>query len=406
MEKARFSCTACGKTFEWKLALAGKRAKCKCGAIINVPAESSAVEPPPDELYDFAEPAPQPAAPPRAAAAVSPIAYQAREPEARELAGDNFVHKPRDFYLPVAALACGYLALLAWAVYEGGGSTMTIVVFSVYLLVATFIKTAVMIGAAFVIAPMAGVSFGGFWTAVLKLAALVVFTDAGLFWLQAIMEATGAYPTTAGASRRSWGMIALVNTLLATALIAIMLRFFFDMDRDEVGTVALPLAIINRVLNFLITLVLVVLVEALTAPAAAPPVAAPPAAPATPGPASATPTPAGPPVSAAVLEEDRTLDREIAQGLVVREAREFYQSWLTKPKHKQAILALYDSGPKRIYLRATGPQGGMLHVHMPEAPAARAAVISAMQALARTLKVDSPIADNNGRFVSMPIPAF
>ena len=36
-EGSRFSCPACGRSFRWKPELAGKRAKCKCGATIDVP---------------------------------------------------------------------------------------------------------------------------------------------------------------------------------------------------------------------------------------------------------------------------------------------------------------------------------------------------------------------------------
>ena len=36
----QFSCDACGRTYAWKPQLAGKRAKCKCGQAINVPAQS------------------------------------------------------------------------------------------------------------------------------------------------------------------------------------------------------------------------------------------------------------------------------------------------------------------------------------------------------------------------------
>ena len=34
----RFSCETCGATYPWKPALAGKSAKCRCGAVIQIPA--------------------------------------------------------------------------------------------------------------------------------------------------------------------------------------------------------------------------------------------------------------------------------------------------------------------------------------------------------------------------------
>src|SRR5689334_22700042 len=57
----KFSCDACGKPYTWKPQLAGKRAKCTCGAAIVAPhAEQTA----PDERdpYDVAEAPPPPSA--------------------------------------------------------------------------------------------------------------------------------------------------------------------------------------------------------------------------------------------------------------------------------------------------------------------------------------------------------
>lgn len=39
---ATFSCDSCGKTYPWKAELAGKKAKCKCGAVLNIPAQPQA----------------------------------------------------------------------------------------------------------------------------------------------------------------------------------------------------------------------------------------------------------------------------------------------------------------------------------------------------------------------------
>ena len=36
------ACTSCGKEFRWKPELAGKKAKCKCGSVISVPAKPPA----------------------------------------------------------------------------------------------------------------------------------------------------------------------------------------------------------------------------------------------------------------------------------------------------------------------------------------------------------------------------
>jgi predicted RNA-binding Zn-ribbon protein involved in translation (DUF1610 family) len=44
--QAKFGCPACGRQFSWRPEIAGKRAKCKCGAAVPVPAESPAAAAP------------------------------------------------------------------------------------------------------------------------------------------------------------------------------------------------------------------------------------------------------------------------------------------------------------------------------------------------------------------------
>src|SRR5690554_2781451 len=52
-ESSTFSCESCGKSYAWKPELAGKKAKCKCGAMITVPQRPPADES--DALYDLVE---------------------------------------------------------------------------------------------------------------------------------------------------------------------------------------------------------------------------------------------------------------------------------------------------------------------------------------------------------------
>ncbi|MGH7215308.1 MAG: hypothetical protein ACREIT_11150, partial [Tepidisphaeraceae bacterium] len=40
-----FSCGSCGKSYKWKPELAGKKAKCKCGAEMHVPAAAPVAAP-------------------------------------------------------------------------------------------------------------------------------------------------------------------------------------------------------------------------------------------------------------------------------------------------------------------------------------------------------------------------
>src|SRR5437868_2788930 len=58
----KFACDGCGKTYSWKLELAGRRVKCKCAHVMTVPAEDpAAADALPEgfeDLYALAEGAP------------------------------------------------------------------------------------------------------------------------------------------------------------------------------------------------------------------------------------------------------------------------------------------------------------------------------------------------------------
>ena len=63
-QEMKFACPSCRKEFTWKPEIAGKKAKCKCGTVIDIPAESPLppLPPPdvdpfdnPDYMYDFAD---------------------------------------------------------------------------------------------------------------------------------------------------------------------------------------------------------------------------------------------------------------------------------------------------------------------------------------------------------------
>lgn len=270
----KFACGGCGKRYTWKPELAGKSAKCKCGTVFKVPAALPAkAKPKPvveEDVYDIADAPPEPKAmPPRpagAAIAEAPVArtlaYQSAPTEkqiraARESA-EKLVDRRRDFHAPIAILAAGFVAFLLWGLTQastGEGALLGAVVM-IYSFVATFIKTVALIGLALVAAPMMGISFGGFWTAVLKFAAIIVFTDAALLWLDTAMEHMGAMPQ----SGRNVGRVLIIQLVATAAVISVLSMYLFDMDSEETGKFAGPFAIasfvIGWILNFLIAVML------------------------------------------------------------------------------------------------------------------------------------------------------
>jgi hypothetical protein len=74
---AKFTCDGCGKQYAWKPELAGKKAKCKCGQVMNVPAE-----PPDDDGLLGLAPEPVSAQPPRRATVMPTAAVSAAAPHA------------------------------------------------------------------------------------------------------------------------------------------------------------------------------------------------------------------------------------------------------------------------------------------------------------------------------------
>jgi hypothetical protein len=60
-QEGKVTCESCGRQYSWKPPLAGKKAKCKCGAAISFPQQVPAPEA--QDLYDVAEPPQDPSAP-------------------------------------------------------------------------------------------------------------------------------------------------------------------------------------------------------------------------------------------------------------------------------------------------------------------------------------------------------
>jgi hypothetical protein len=278
-----------------------------------------------------------------------------------------------------------------------------------FLSIATLIKTAVMIGVAFAAASMFGVSFGHLWTAVLKLGAMVVVTDAALYWLETFMISVGATPITI----REIGAVIIVHVMAASFVIVIFLFFFFDMERSELGKLALVMAILSRILNLVIMLVLAVIVAGVAgALAASKRMSAPPPPPAATSPAPTSPSATtGPSNLGGMLASanDRRISRLIASSSpLLQEARDYYNTTLSKPRFREFVLGLYDKGARRVYIERGGGVGpAAVIVEMPENTAQRAALAKAIKDFVATEKIDAPpplFSDNGNRFLEIPLP--
>jgi hypothetical protein len=82
VEGAKFACESCGRQYPWKPEFAGKRAKCKCGQVLTVPASLPEVGA--QDLFDLVpEPGSAPAPKPQPAARTAPPLGGARHTAAK-----------------------------------------------------------------------------------------------------------------------------------------------------------------------------------------------------------------------------------------------------------------------------------------------------------------------------------
>jgi len=264
-EGPTFACDACGKSYAWKEQFAGKKAKCKCGETITVPAE------PPesrlDDLYALVPDGPveegasaRIAMPAPVAVAGNPsrgsgagtggaaLSYQ-RGPTAREKECDrnaNYIDSNRDIYIPVALLIIGLASYVAhYAVrYQMSGSGIGVVTLGISLM--TAFKAALMIGFAMVVAGPLGVSFGGIGTAALKLAAIAVFSDGVSTWID-------QFTTKIAGSGAFSGMLSFP---IVIGIYWALLIYLFSMDPGDSWLVVILLAFFDMIIRWVILFIM------------------------------------------------------------------------------------------------------------------------------------------------------
>src|SRR5438552_1945736 len=136
----RFACEACGKSFAWKAALAGKKAKCSCGTVMTVPQAPLAAIAHRTALLQAPIPTAHVAAPAPTLGYVS-----ARKRPSEELPIDKLIDPVRDIYIPTALLTFGFIAILLWALVGRGITAQLSMAVLVASSVSTEIKTTVLV---------------------------------------------------------------------------------------------------------------------------------------------------------------------------------------------------------------------------------------------------------------------
>ncbi len=412
------ACDACGKRYTLKPELAGKRVKCKCGHAMSLPSPATRapkVTTVDDDqgVYDFADEPAKPvmnsiAKPPvpiaRSAASVAAgrggaLSYETTRKD--RFAADNLIDNRRDVYFPTGLFIVGMLGLLAWAVFAAHASSEGIILFSLLILVKTVIKVGVLIGLALLVAPAAGLSFGSFWHAVLKFAAIIVFADMVLMWTESWIDSLGG---SGGGNRRGRSMVGLLKTLLLAAFIAIQCRFLFDMDSEETGMIAVPMAIVNRILEFVLWIVIIGVLEGMmtaTVAPAPPPVTSPAvAAPSSAqGPDVAEPAPPVNPLA----ERDAKIRVAIQRG--AKEGHEWVAQFHVDKLHDDVYNTINSAAPKRLYFQLAGVNLVSVFVELPDDPETREKVLAAANAMKLKYSANkTPQTDVGQRYLAFSIP--
>ncbi len=329
----------------------------------------------PLEIRDDA-PTPVVAAPRRAAAAAVagvPLAYQrgttVADRQKAKAAASAFTDPTRDVHVPVALLVVGMALYVGYFGYRFEMNAAGLAVVTVGLSVVTAVKTALLVGAALVLAGPLGVGFGSLWSAVLKLAAIAVFTDGATAWIDhAISHAAGGH---SGGGVVGYGAIGWpVSILIYWGLMA----YLFSMDATDARWVVCCLGVLSRILRFAIAMCLLSGIlnwgGVTPATAAAAGVGASPVTP-----------PLGPTIRASALSA--RVDDLMAGDFLV-EGRKFIASG-NQMACTKAVTGWYAAGCPNVWFEMSGrdingrrsPEG--LVVQLPDGRARRAAAYAVLK---------------------------
>ena len=384
-EGPTFACDACGKTYAWKPAIAGKKAKCKCGSVLMVPEEEPVQETNLDDLYSLAPDSPvdegtsariqMPAPVVASAGAVrgagaAAIGYQ-RGPSAREReleATAKYVDPTRDIGVPVGLLLAGVISYLAFYMfrYELRGGAIAAILVGISVM--TVIKAALLIGFAFVIAGPVGVSFGGVGTAALKLAAIAVFADGCQIWVDYGVE------KVAGGGGFFNGMLSFPVIL---AIYWGLLIYLFSMDGGDAWLVVMLLALFDMIVRWVLVFLLLAWVMSMggvNLPAA---------------------TPGG--GKGAMISERTESFNQLKEQKLVYEGLKYIEDG-RQSSLKPHVQAFYDAGAKTVYFSVDRDFNGKeetagIIVEMPKEKDRRAAIYQAIQKYYDELKIGDTVQD-------------
>jgi len=418
-DTARVACGKCKRTYSWKPERAGKKARCQCGNIIAMPLHPPGAKEaePVDDLYALSELAAEAdkavvnPTPIRAVPAIAPVTASAAKSRALNyrtpnrsdesgLVSNDGLHDPiRDLFVPIGLIITGAVGSLAYACLETKLGLTSLAIVSALTAVLTVVKIGILIGAALMLAPMLGISFGLLGSAVLKFASIVIFIDSAELWVNVLLRATGGISATG----RAPIYIIVVWLGLGLVLMAGLCAYLFSLDASEASTFAILMAILSWIIGLMVSVVLFFALGAMAVavvaghspttpmPITAPMVSSIPigAARAIAGPPPATAVPAGP------IDFDSAIARRIhppnGRSEVIGANKWIQMSGRTGANSatNQLISKMYGAGAVNVYIdlfggmrqpRIPGAVGPLMYVELPAGNDKIAACVQVAQA--------------------------
>lgn len=212
-------CEACGHPYVWKPQLAGRTARCRCGATLHIPAAE-----------------PLASAAPSATPSPAPLAYQARNAQ-NATAFDT--EKFKNLHAPLALVAGGMLVFFLFTWHRVGASSLQSAMLSIWGEILLAIP--LMFLGIFVVSRLQGFKLGPVHLAVLKLLAILIGPDAVMMLLSFPLEFIP--------------LGFLVNWVIGLCLYFALFGVFFDLDQQDTWYCVITIMLVGIAANFVIHLI-------------------------------------------------------------------------------------------------------------------------------------------------------
>lgn len=237
----RIVCGACGKSYAWTTALAGRKVKCRCGQVMTAPTAPVAerdesdlydVAPDPDVAQRERSPAPLTSTVVTTGSAAHAVSYARRETVGETAVDRYFPDRVKDLYLPLGLIAGGTVIEVLIAVF---GSSMSL--HRAFLGVGAYVivNTVLMLATVFVVAKIWRIGFGPVPTAIIKLCGISIGPGA----IGSVVSLVLGFLSCIGA---------LIGWLVGCVLYFALIGALFDLEETETWTVCISVFIVKLLL--------------------------------------------------------------------------------------------------------------------------------------------------------------